>query len=87
MPTTVLKRAADLTVAERAAFESLLGRSIAPDEEISVSAFDRGARRKAAEALLDTIAKLGASTDLQDEEELGRLLDEACDEVRYGSAS
>ncbi len=88
MPEISIHNVRDLGQDARRALEALLGRRLAEEEQISVTALPvRPApsgeeRRIAAERLAETIEAMSESAKAIQKDELEALIDEAMDEVR-----
>ncbi|HYW42078.1 MAG TPA: hypothetical protein VE959_04425 [Bryobacteraceae bacterium] len=89
MQNVSIQRASELPQLVKSAVEQLLGRPIAPDEEISVAAVPPQ-QVPASESRMDLARKLEAYLDRRAEkvkdlpgEEIDTLIDEAVDDVRH----
>ncbi len=88
MGDSSLRWARDLPVPVKAAIESLLGRSLQDDEQVSVRAFPRHeaprgeARALAARHLKEHLDKMAAKVKNVPEEEMEAAINEAMDHVR-----
>ena len=89
MQNNALRKASDLEGPIRAAFESVLGRSLQDNETVSVHAYQpRPAptgqtREEAYRRLLDSTDKLAQRVKDVPEEEIDAAIDEALDKTRH----
>lgn len=91
MPHLTIRKAADLSGAAKTVIESILGRTLRDDEEVGIWA-SRSYEAQAGQARQNAWRELNGHLDLmasraQDipHEELERLVNEVCSEVRHGS--
>lgn len=89
MQNNALRKASDLEPPVRAAFESVLGRSLQDHETVSVNAYQPGpaptgqAREDAYRRLLDSADKLAQRVKNVPDEEIDAAIDEAVDKIRH----
>lgn len=89
MQTISVHRANELGNAARSAVESLLGRKVADEEQVTVMSFPAAPaegepdRQKAAQDLIEDVDNLAASARHVPDEEMEGLIDEAIQHVRH----
>ena len=85
-----IRKAGALPAPAKQALEALLGRTLSDEEEVSVwtslphSAPDGEQRSEAWRELNDRLNQLSAKAPQESREQLEKLVDQACDEVRHG---
>jgi len=85
-----IRKTAELSPAAKEVFESLLGRRLRDDEEVGVWASSPhqaptgDARRDAWNTLNQHLDLMASKAESGRAEELEKLVDEVCDEVRHG---
>jgi len=90
MQNVSIQKAENLSADVKTALETLLGRSLSSDEEVSVLAFrpheapDAAIRHQLAERLEDLMDKMGKRVEGAPDEELDEILDEAMRSARPG---
>jgi hypothetical protein len=88
MDSVSMKRAHDLSVPVKAAIESLLGRPLQDDEQVSIRVYSRHeapsgeARAAAARRLEEHLERMAAKVRDVSEEEMEAAVDEAMHQVR-----
>lgn len=89
MPNISMRKAKELSPAAKSAVESLLGRRLAPEEQVSVSAYPSHpaptgpVRKKAAARLRRAADALRRKAHAIPDKEIEDLIDQVCDEVRH----
>lgn len=90
MQNLSIRKTGELSVAAKEVIESLLGRRLRDDEEVSIWASPPHdapvgeARRDAWNKLNQHLDLMASKADDVPAEELEKLVDEACDDVRHG---
>ena len=84
MADIVHRNVGSLTPTARAVIEDLLGRKTKEDETVSIEVGGaRSEREQAAARLQSAMDSIAASTQSFPDDEVERIIDEACDEVRH----